>query len=162
MGISCMSRDESQGKLTFFNLEMRVLALRTLRILLFFERPRPDLEITHPLILWVLGVTSLGVQRLGHNAAHSPLSPVNVKKAWSYTSTPPYALVFLLSTGTTLPLLFFYHVRYSDILIDQLFARSSTLIPTTQVQIYILDTSYVMIPISKEPFFFVITITTSM
>jgi hypothetical protein len=39
------------------------------------------------------GGTFLGVERLGLEADHSLPSSVEVKNAWSYTSTPPYAFM---------------------------------------------------------------------
>jgi len=51
-----------------------------------------------------------GVKRSGREAYHSPPSSAYVKNAWSYTSTPQYALMawcsVTRSTRTTLPLPF--------------------------------------------------------
>jgi hypothetical protein len=41
---------------------------------------------------WVPGALSLGVKRPGREADHSPPSSTEVNNAWSYTSTPKYAL----------------------------------------------------------------------
>jgi hypothetical protein len=48
---------------------------------------------TQPLIQWVPRALSLGVKRPGHEAGHSAPSSAEVKNAWSYTSTPQYALM---------------------------------------------------------------------
>jgi len=40
-------------------------------------------------IQWVPGSLSLGIKQQGHEADHSSPSSVEVKDAWSYTSTPP-------------------------------------------------------------------------
>jgi hypothetical protein len=45
-------------------------------------------------------VFPLGVEQLGHKSTHSPQSGTKVNNEWSYTSTPPYAL--MACTGTTL------------------------------------------------------------
>jgi hypothetical protein len=42
-------------------------------------------------IQWVLGDLSPGVKQQGGEADHSPPTSAEVKKMWSYTSTPPYA-----------------------------------------------------------------------
>jgi hypothetical protein len=71
-----------------------------MRFFLSFKLSRPSL---HPfiklLIQWVPAV-----KRLGHNVGQSPSFYVEVKKEWSYTSTPLYG--FMAWTGPTLPLLF--------------------------------------------------------
>jgi len=41
---------------------------------------------------WVPGAVSLEVKRPGREADHSPPSSAQVKRAWSYTSTPPVRL----------------------------------------------------------------------
>jgi len=53
---------------------------------------RPALGPTQPPIQWVLGVLSQGVNRSGREADHSPKPSVEVKNAWSYTSTLPVHL----------------------------------------------------------------------
>jgi hypothetical protein len=47
-----------------------------------------------------------GVKRPAREANHSPQSSAEVKKAWSYTSTPQYVFIAwcLFKHGTTLPL----------------------------------------------------------
>jgi hypothetical protein len=47
---------------------------------------------TPPPIQRVIGAASLGVERPGHEADHSPPSSAEVKSAWIYTSTPPIRL----------------------------------------------------------------------
>jgi hypothetical protein len=44
-------------------------------------------------IQWVPGTLSLGVKRPGRKADHSPPCSVEVKNAWSYTSTPQYVFM---------------------------------------------------------------------
>jgi hypothetical protein len=68
-----------------------------LGVFLFTTASRPAQGPTQPSILWVPGVFSLGVKRLGREADHSPPSSAEVKKAWNYTSTSPvrlYVVVF--------------------------------------------------------------------
>jgi hypothetical protein len=52
---------------------------------------RTALGPTQPPIQWVPGALSLGVKRPRREADHSPPSSAEVKKPWSYTSTPQYA-----------------------------------------------------------------------
>jgi hypothetical protein len=66
------------------------------------------LEPTQPPIQWVLGILSPAVRRPGRDAHHSPPTSAEVKKTWSYTSTPPpirlHGVVLnWLITGTALP-----------------------------------------------------------
>jgi hypothetical protein len=39
------------------------------------------------------GTISLGVKRQGREADHSPPINAEVKRMWTYTSTPPYAFM---------------------------------------------------------------------
>jgi len=39
---------------------------------------------------------SLGVEWLGHEGDHSPLSSAEVKNTWSYIVTPPHVLMLCL------------------------------------------------------------------
>jgi hypothetical protein len=64
-----------------------------LGIFLFTTVSRTALGLTQPPIQWVPGALSLGVKRLGLEADHSPPSSVEVKNAWSYTSTPQYVFM---------------------------------------------------------------------
>jgi hypothetical protein len=57
--------------------------------LLFSTASRPALGSTRPPIHCVPGAPFPVVQRLWREANHSPLSVVDIKHAWSYTSTPP-------------------------------------------------------------------------
>jgi hypothetical protein len=41
-------------------------------------------------IQWALGDLSPELKRLGRAADHSPPTSAEVKKTWTYTSTPPY------------------------------------------------------------------------
>jgi hypothetical protein len=67
---------------------------------------RLALEPTQPPIQCELGVPSLGVKQLGHEADHSPPFSANVKNVWYYTSTPPihlHGMVLMLIIRTTSP-----------------------------------------------------------
>jgi hypothetical protein len=55
-----------------------------------FSISRPDLRITQPPMIWILGALSPGVKWLGHETDHSPPNSAKVKKTWIYTSTPPH------------------------------------------------------------------------
>jgi hypothetical protein len=50
------------------------------------------LYFVQPPIQWVPGALSLGVERPGLEADHSPPTNSEVKNAWSYTSAPPVRL----------------------------------------------------------------------
>jgi hypothetical protein len=50
---------------------------------------------TQPPIQWVPGALSLGVKRQGRETDHSPPTSAEIKKAWIYTATPPYAFMAL-------------------------------------------------------------------
>jgi hypothetical protein len=66
---------------------------RGLETFLFTTASRTALGPTQPPIQWVPGTLSLGVKRLGREADHLRPSSVEVKNAWSYTSTPQYAFM---------------------------------------------------------------------
>jgi hypothetical protein len=55
---------------------------------LFSKSSRPALGSTQPPIQWVPGV-----KRLGREVDHSPPTSAEVKKMWTYTSTPTYAFM---------------------------------------------------------------------
>jgi len=57
---------------------------------LFATASKEDLGSTLPPIQRVTGTLFLGVKRAGREADHSSRSSAEFKKAWSYTSTPPY------------------------------------------------------------------------
>jgi hypothetical protein len=61
----------------------------------FTSPPRPDQLWSPPSLLssGLTGVLSLGVNRAGREADHSPPSSAEAKNAWSYTSTPEYAFM---------------------------------------------------------------------
>jgi hypothetical protein len=54
---------------------------------------RPALGPTNPPIQWVPGALSPEVKRPGREGHHLPPSSVEVKNAWSYTSSPPYVFM---------------------------------------------------------------------
>jgi hypothetical protein len=60
---------------------------------------RTALGPTQPLIQRARGTLSLGIKRPGREADHSPPSSAEVKNAWSYTSTPEYAVMAWCSVG---------------------------------------------------------------
>jgi hypothetical protein len=66
---------------------------RGLGIFLFTTASRTALGPTQPPIQWVTGALSLGIKRPGREADHSHPPSVEVKNAWSYTSTPRYAFM---------------------------------------------------------------------
>jgi hypothetical protein len=66
---------------------------RGLEIFLFTIAARTALGSTQPPIQWVPGGLSLGIKWPDHESDHSPPSSVQVKNAWSYTSTPQYAFM---------------------------------------------------------------------
>jgi hypothetical protein len=63
-----------------------------LLIFLFTTASRTALGPTQPPIQWVPGALSLGIERAGREADHSPPSSADVKNAWSYTYTSPIRL----------------------------------------------------------------------
>jgi hypothetical protein len=63
------------------------------RVFLFTTASRPALGPTQPPIQWIPGALSLGVKLTRREADHSPPSSVEVKNAWSYTSTPQYVFM---------------------------------------------------------------------
>jgi hypothetical protein len=67
---------------------------------IFSPSSRPALGSTQPPIIeWVPGALSPGVERPGGEAVHSPPARAEVKKMWIYTSTPPYAFMAQCSTS---------------------------------------------------------------
>jgi hypothetical protein len=60
---------------------------------LFSTSSRPALRPTQPSIQWVPGAFSLGVKRQRREADHSPPTGVEIKKIWTYISTPPYTFM---------------------------------------------------------------------
>jgi len=44
-------------------------------------------------VTWAARALSLGIKRQQHEADHSSPSSAEVKNAWSYTSTAPYAFM---------------------------------------------------------------------
>jgi len=60
---------------------------RGLGIFLFTTASRTALGVTQPPIQWVREALSLGVKRPGSETDHSHPSSVEVKNAWSCTST---------------------------------------------------------------------------
>jgi hypothetical protein len=60
---------------------------------LFSTSSRPVLESTQPPIQWVSRALLPGVKRPGREADRSPSAIAEVKKMWTYTSTPPYVFI---------------------------------------------------------------------
>jgi hypothetical protein len=75
-----------------FELDDREFESRQ-RLVIFLFTTRPAVGPTQPPIQWVSGALSLGVERQGREAGHSPPSSAEVKSAWSYISTPQYAFM---------------------------------------------------------------------
>jgi hypothetical protein len=59
--------------------------------LVFVTASRPDLDPTQHPVQWVTWAPSPEVKWSGREYGHSPPSSAEVKNAWSYTSTSPYA-----------------------------------------------------------------------
>jgi hypothetical protein len=89
---------------------------RGLGVLLFTTASRTALGPTQCPIKWVPEALSVEVKRPEREVDHSFPSSAEVKNAWSYTSTPQYALMAWCSvnkgTGTTLPLHFYLIYAY--------------------------------------------------
>jgi hypothetical protein len=62
-------------------------------IFLFTTASRRALGPTQPPFPWVPGALSLGVERPGCEADHSPPGSAKVKNVWRHTSTPQYAFM---------------------------------------------------------------------
>jgi hypothetical protein len=60
---------------------------------IFSTSSRPALGPTQPLIKWVPGALSPGLNRPGSEADHSPSTSAEVRKVWIYMSTPPCAFM---------------------------------------------------------------------
>jgi hypothetical protein len=69
---------------------------RGLGIFLFTIASRTAPGPTQPPIQWVPGTLSLGINHPGREADHSPPSSVEVKNAWSHTSTPQNVIAWSL------------------------------------------------------------------
>jgi hypothetical protein len=61
----------------------------------FANASRAVLGPIQPPIQWVPGALSPRVKQVGREGDHSLPSSVEVKNAWSYTSTPPYVFMAL-------------------------------------------------------------------
>jgi hypothetical protein len=55
---------------------------------LFATASRPALRPTQSPVKWVAGTLTSRFKRPGREADHSPSSSAEIKKAWSYTSSP--------------------------------------------------------------------------
>jgi hypothetical protein len=77
---SLWSRKSVVGIATGYGLDDREVGVRVPVRLRIFSSPRRRDR------LWAL---SLGVNRPGREAGHSPPTGAEIKKMWSYTSTPP-------------------------------------------------------------------------
>jgi hypothetical protein len=76
-----------------YGLDARRFESRTgLGNFVFTTSSRPALGPTQPPIQWVPEALSLRVKLMGREADNSPPSSAKVKKASSYTSTPPIRL----------------------------------------------------------------------
>jgi hypothetical protein len=62
-------------------------------ITLLPETSKPPLTATQSLVLLIMGAPSLHVRRRSCDPELSLLFGAEVKNAWSYISTPPYALM---------------------------------------------------------------------
>jgi hypothetical protein len=85
---SAWGRDSSVGIVTGYGLDGPRIESRWRRD--FSHTSRPALRPTQPPVQWVPGL-SQGEKRPGRGADHPPYSSVEVKKEWSYTSTPLWA-----------------------------------------------------------------------
>jgi hypothetical protein len=84
-------RESSVGIATGYGLEDRMIGVRfpagaMMGIFFLDIMSRPPLGSTQSPTQWVSGTLSLGVERPGREADHSPPSRSEVKNAWSYTS----------------------------------------------------------------------------
>jgi hypothetical protein len=64
---------------------------------------------TQPPIQWERGALSPGVKRQGRETDHSPPTSTEVKKAWTYICTPPFALLNNYTQGQ----LYFLYLKLS-------------------------------------------------
>jgi hypothetical protein len=99
---------------------IRVTHITTiLYISLFFKISRPALGPTQPSVHWVLGVLSLGIKWLEHEADHLLLSSAEVSMNGTILPLPPYA--FVACIGTTLPFLLLQLLIYLSKLLSFFF-----------------------------------------
>jgi hypothetical protein len=94
--VSYKSRDSSVGIALGYVLTDRGIRVRFpvgLGIFLFTTASRTALEPTQPPIQWIPRALSLGVERPGREADHSPPSSADVKNAWSYTFILQYVFM---------------------------------------------------------------------
>jgi hypothetical protein len=85
------SRDSAVGVATGYRLDYRAVIVRVLvgsRI--FSSLPTLALGFAQPPIERVPGSLFPGVKQPGREADHSRSTSAEIKKMWSYTSTPPY------------------------------------------------------------------------
>jgi hypothetical protein len=90
------SRDISVGIATGYGLDDRggrSSSLGRVKNFLFSTSLRPALGSSQPPIKWVPRALSPGVKRQGCQTDHSPPTSAEVKKIWTYTSTPPYVFM---------------------------------------------------------------------
>jgi hypothetical protein len=81
------------GTATDYRLDDRGIGVQVPVGSRIFSTSRLVLGSTQPPIQWVLGALSPGVKRPGREADHSPPTSAEVKKMWTYTSTPPYTFM---------------------------------------------------------------------
>jgi hypothetical protein len=86
------SRDSVVGRAIGYGLDDRGVGVRVpIASIIFSTSTRPALGSTQTSDQWVPGAPSLGVNRPGREAHYSPPTSIEVKKTWTYASTPPYA-----------------------------------------------------------------------
>jgi hypothetical protein len=115
-------RDSAVGMATGYRLDGRGFGFRALVGSRIFSSPRrPDRLWGPPSLLsnGVPGALSQGAKQQGREADHSPPTSAEVKKTWSYTSTPTVSfngvVLNWLSTRTSLPFYGMHPVVCRDI-----------------------------------------------
>jgi hypothetical protein len=86
------SRDSAVGVAIGYGLEFESRWGKNFH---FSVSSRSALGSTYPPIQWVPAALSSGVKRPGREADNSPPTSAEVKKTWTYTSTPTYAFMAL-------------------------------------------------------------------
>jgi hypothetical protein len=81
---------QSVWRLTLDDRRVKVQVPIRSRIFIYSISSRLALGPTQPPVLWVQETLSAGIKRKGREADHLAPTIAEVKKAWIYTSTPPY------------------------------------------------------------------------